>query len=262
MHHRQPFLLLPPFFLATIGFHYHSTPKKCRVQRTIDFLRSTGQLGQGKLFTKEQVFRFHRVGHTTSHQILRNANANPSLDPRAFHSNYVDTRGRKKKLNREALIQIERCIEQGGFDSRTLPWEAIPSAAGLDIDVSGRTVRRALRELNFRCCIACERQYRSQASKDNQVEYSRAMLEQYPEPKDWYHVRFSDECHFGWGPQGKIWVLRRPWERYCPDCMVEKDAPVEKDLQRLHCWAAVGHDVTKSLNLWSAPGFGQAILLF
>ncbi|KAL2126288.1 hypothetical protein VTI74DRAFT_1240 [Chaetomium olivicolor] len=135
-----------------MGIQHHSTPKKCRVQGTIDFLRSTSQLGQGKLFTKEQVFRHHNVSHSAGYRIL----GQPSvLDPRTFHPNYLDTRGRKKKLNREALIQIERCIEQGVFDGRTLPWEAIPSATGLDIEVSSRTVRRAVRELNFCRYIAC-----------------------------------------------------------------------------------------------------------
>ncbi|KAK4119917.1 hypothetical protein N657DRAFT_674595 [Parathielavia appendiculata] len=81
----------------------------------------------------------------------------------------------------------------------------------------------------------------------------RVMLERYPEPKDWYRVRFSDECHFGWGPEGKIWVLRRPWERFCPDCMVEKQAPAEKNLQELHCWAAVGHDFKSPLVWYDVP---------
>ncbi|KAK4097118.1 hypothetical protein N658DRAFT_550311, partial [Parathielavia hyrcaniae] len=121
--------------------------------------------------------------------------------------------------------------------------------AGLDIQVSGRTVRRALQELNFRRCIACENEYRSSKSKKKRAEYCRVMLERYPKKENWYRVRFSDESHFGWGPQGKIWVLRRPWERYCPDCLVEKGAPPEKDMKRLHCWAAVGHDF-KSHIVW------------
>ena len=241
---------IPAQFLLQLnnkmGLHHHSTPKKCRVAGTVDFLRSTGHLGQGRLFTKEQVFQRNQVSHTAGYRILGQP---PTLEPRTFHSNYNETRGRKKKLDNQALIQIERCIEQGGFDGRTLSWESIPSAAGLDLEVSARTVRRALRELNFRRCIACEKQYRSKQSKAKRVEYSRVMLERYPEPKDWWRVRFSDESHFGWGPQGKIWVLRRPWERFCPDCMVEKEAPAEKDLRRLHCWAAVGHDF-KSPLVW------------
>ncbi len=176
-----------------MGIAHHSTPKKSRVAGTIDFLRSTGQLGQGRLFSKEQVFRFHQLSHTQGHQIL----SQPQLLTRTFHSNYPETRGRKRKLDHEALIQIERCLDEGGFDSRTLPWEAIPAAAGLDIDVSARTVRRALRELNFRRCVACEKQYRSAKSKGKRVEYCRIMLERYPEKKDWWYVGFSDETHFG-----------------------------------------------------------------
>ncbi|KAK3291257.1 uncharacterized protein B0H64DRAFT_436110 [Chaetomium fimeti] len=243
-----------------MGIAHNSTPRRSRVQGTVDFLRSTGHLGRGRLFTKAAVFQHHGVSHATGHRILREFE-NSTLEPRTFHSNYVETRGRKKKLDHEALIQIERCIDEGGFDGCTLPWEAIPSAAGLDIEVSARTVCRALRELNFRKCIACEKQYRSTQSKENRVEYSRIMLERYPEAGDWYYVRFSDECHFGWGPQGKIWVLRRPWERFCPDCMVEKDAPKEKDLRRLHCWAAVGHDFKSPLVWYNVPGNSNALWL-
>jgi hypothetical protein len=137
-----------------IGIHHHSTPKKCRVAGTVDFLRSTSHLSRGRLFTKEHVFRHNNVSHATGYRILGQP---PNLEPRTFHSNYVDTRGRKKKLDHEALIQIERYIDEGGFDGRTLPWEAIPAAAGLDIEVYGRTVRRALRELNFRRYIACKK---------------------------------------------------------------------------------------------------------
>ncbi len=135
-----------------MGIAHHSTPKKSRVAGTVDFLRHHGLLGTSQLTTKEQVFRFHQVSHTQGYQILSQPQ---HLKARTFHSNYLETRGRKKKLDHEALIQIERCLDEGGFDSRTLPWEAIPAAAGLDIDVSGRTVRRALPELNFRRCIAC-----------------------------------------------------------------------------------------------------------
>ncbi len=66
-------------------------------------------------------------------------------------------------------------------------------------------------------------------------------------------MRFSDETHFGWGPQGKIYVIRRPWERFCPDCLVEKEEPAEKDLRRLHCWAAVGHDFKSELVWYDVP---------
>lgn len=146
--------------LETMGVQYLSRPKKSRIQGTINFLRSTGQLGQGRLSTKEQIFRYHGVSHTRGYKLLRDHSTTIS-ESRTFHSNHLGTRGRKKKFDRGALAQIERTIEQGGFEGRTLPWEAIPAAAGLDGEFSAHTVRRALRELNFRRCIACERPYHS-----------------------------------------------------------------------------------------------------
>jgi hypothetical protein len=53
-HHHPTYFLLQPY--TKMGIHHHSTPKKCRVVGTIDFLRSTGSLGRGRLFIKEQVF--------------------------------------------------------------------------------------------------------------------------------------------------------------------------------------------------------------
>ncbi|KAK3950962.1 hypothetical protein QBC32DRAFT_371544 [Pseudoneurospora amorphoporcata] len=141
-------------------------------------------------------------------------------DGRTFHnaSNFKETRGRKKKLTPKALAILERFLESNGFDGRTIPWEGLPRAAGLDIEVSGETVRRAVKEMHFR------------------------------------KIRFSDECHFGFGPQGKLWVIRRPWERHCPDCIIEKEEPAEKDKKRLHCWAAVGYNFKSDLIWYNVPG--------
>lgn len=55
------------------------------------------------------------------------------------------------------------------------------------------------------------------------------MKERYPRPKDWYRVRFSDEVNFGYDPQGKLRIIRKPGEQYCPDCIQEDKEPNEKD---------------------------------
>ncbi|KAK4119375.1 hypothetical protein N657DRAFT_626809 [Parathielavia appendiculata] len=103
--------------------------------------------------------------------------------------------------------------------------------------------------MDFRMCIACSKRYTSPRLKETRVEYRRVMLEKYPDAKDWRHIKFSDACHFGWGPQGRVHVIRRAWERHCPDCM-----PAEKDQKRLHCWAAVGYDFKSQLVWYDIPG--------
>ncbi len=49
-------------------------------------------------------------------------------------------------------------------------------------------------------------------------------------------------------------MIRRPWERFCPDCLVEKEEPAEKDLRRFHCWAAVGHNFKSELVWYDVLG--------
>jgi len=232
-----------------MGAPHHSTPKKARVQGTCDFLDA-----KGIKYSHNEIFRFHGVSKRTG---WRHLAAPRGHDSRTYHSTFPDRRGRKKKLSPENLAIIERFIDENGFDGRTTPWAGVPAAAGLDLDLSGETVRRAVKDLNLRMCIACEKKYISPRLKERREEYARTMLERYPDPEDWHHIRFSDECHFGFGPQGKCWVIRRPWERHCPDCLIEKDAPAEKDLKRLHAWAAVGYNFKSPLIWYDVPGNGN-----
>lgn len=220
---------------------HYSTPKKSRIRGTIEYLES-----RRIPHFKSDVFRFHGASYRSGWRAL----AEP--EDRSFHSAFLETRGRKKKISNQDLATLERFIENNGFDGRTIPYAGLPAAAGLDIDVSEATVRRALKDIDFRFCIACEKKYVSPRLKERRVEYARVMLEKYPEKEDWRHIRFSDECHFGWGPQGKVYVLRRPWERHCPDCLLEKDIPAEKDQKRVHCWAAVGYDFKSSLTWYDS----------
>ncbi|KAL8367198.1 hypothetical protein RB599_010276 [Gaeumannomyces hyphopodioides] len=106
----------------------------------------------------------------------------------------------------------------------------------------------------FRSCLSCQRQFLSERAKAKRVEYARRMLESYGSKEDWYHVRFSDETHFGWGPGGRARVLRRPFERDCPDCVQEtNELPDEKDMKRVHAWAAVGHNFKSDLVWYNVP---------
>jgi hypothetical protein len=78
------------------------------------------------------------------------------------------------------------------------------------------------------------------------------MLERYPKPEDWYTIRFSDEVHWGIGPQGKLYIIRKPGERYCSDCIQEQDnRDTEKDQKRLHSWAAVGWEFKSPLYFYN-----------
>ena len=80
------------------------------------------------------------------------------------------------------------------------------------------------------------------------------MLEKYSEWEDWHHVRFSDEIHFGWDPQGKLRIIRKPGERYCQNCIQEENKADEKDKKRHHCWAAIGHSFKSDIFFYNVSG--------
>lgn len=85
----------------------------------------------------------------------------------------------------------------------------------------------------------------------------KTMLARYPDKEDWYHVRWSDECHFGWGPEGKIWIIRKAGTRYCPECIQhvqERPKNEGKNQKRYHVWAAVGQDFESDLTFYNVSG--------
>lgn len=103
-------------------------------------------------------------------------------------------------------------------------------------------------------CLACPSGWLSPASKRNRVQYAGFMSTRYSHPKDWGRVRFSDEVHFGWGPQHQLRIIRKSGERYCIDCIQHSDPPKPKDEKRFHYWAAMGYDFKSDITFYEMSG--------
>lgn len=83
------------------------------------------------------------------------------------------------------------------------------------------------------------------------------MLNRYSKKKDWHRVRFSDEIHFGYRPEGKLRITRQSGTRYQWDCIQHRDSPSEKDQKRLHCWAVVGYNFKSDIYFYEVPSNGN-----
>ena len=244
-----------------MDYTHHDTPKKAQLRGTISFLES-----ERIPYFKSHVFRHFDIPRRSGYRVLAEENA------RRHHNDpdVEEKRGRKLLLSSEDVQAMEKLIWDHGYEARTLTWTSLLHAAGIEKTCHTRTVQRAMGTLDYRKCIACPKRWVSQASAQKRVEYAQIMRKRYPKPEDWRHVRFSNEIHFGFGPQGKVRIIRRLGERYCPDCLQEQRLPAEKDLKRLYAWAAVGYNLTahrlKSYfncpqspdlvpieNAWSAP---------
>jgi hypothetical protein len=55
--------------------------------------------------------------------------------------------------------------------------------------------------------------------------------------------------HWGFRPRGSIYITRQPGERYCGDCIQQRDEKTDEErvIKRLHAWAAVGYNFKSPL---------------
>lgn len=161
---------------------------------------------------------------------------------RQHNPDLQDNRGSQTKLSERDLDKIEDMIDKEGIEASSLPWVSMANEAGVEPDIAARTLNRraASRDLNKR--IAAEVTYKSEAEATRRLEFSTKAIKLRPNPEDWHDLLFSDEVHFGYGPQHKARIARKPGTRLDPSKLQERKQPEEGDKKRLHCWAAIGYD--------------------
>lgn len=110
---------------------HYSTPKKVKIQATIDFLEA-----KGIPHHKNDVFKFWGASRRSGWRAL----AEPrELDGHIHsHSSRLDPRGRPKKLSTEDLAIIDRFIDTNGLDGRTVSWAGFRPLQGLILKSVGK----------------------------------------------------------------------------------------------------------------------------
>lgn len=225
-----------------MDYKHHDTPTKAKVQGAVEFCEK-----QGIPFFKEDVFRTFGVSHARGYEYLNGSSRRRHNDPEAS-----ETRGRPSKITPKDIREMEKILEEEGIEARALTWDQLAYEIGLEC--SGKTVRRVMQTMEYHKCIACKKGWVNEKTRKKRLEWASNMLSKYPKPEDWDRVRFSDEVHFGWGPQAKLRIIRKPGQRYCQDCIQEANEPEEKDKKRHHCWAAVGHNFKSDIYFYNVAG--------
>jgi len=160
-------------------------------------------------------------------------------------------RGRPQIIGPEKKREIKPLLKDEGFDASTMTWGQLGSEVQVEAD--GRTVRRAMHSAGIYTCIACRKELVDAKTAEKRVERARMMLEKYPDWQDWKKVRFSDEVHFGWSDEGRVWIKRPLGERNCPEHIHHPREPRDKDRKRFHCWAAVGWNFKSDIYFYNVP---------
>ena len=186
---------------------------------------------------RSQLLSILKIPRTTAYRICK------SQTPRRHP--IQENRGRKQNLTQRDINYLELIIQREGWTARTLTFEAL--AQELDKDISAGTIRRHLRSLNYRRCLACQKSWVHPRIAAQRVKLAKEMLQRFPTPDDWKQVRFSDETHLGFGPEGRAYILRKPEEVDHPSCVQQTKTPKQKDEKRLHTWAVIGYDYKSEL---------------
>lgn len=223
-----------------IHYYHHDTPKKARVKGAVAFAQQQKQRF-GHDFSYQDIFQACQVSKTRGYEIVK------SFD-RKFHNACEETRGRKKILTNEDLDKLENLLWSEGFEARRLTYSQLLPAAGIEKEVSFQTVRRALGTRHWRKCIACPRAFVSRHHAERREEFARKSLELRPAKEDYRDILYSDEWHASCGDDRQVYILRKPGERYCPDCLHERPSPrLKEERFNAHFWGAIGYNFKSDL---------------
>lgn len=240
----------------------YPTPTKAKVQGAIEFLEAKGLLKKNanttlptQLPTKSDVYNFFDVTERSGQRMIQQENPTDQggeASRRGHNQGDPERRGVPSKIGWEQLKRMEEIVNDGNIRHRALSWGELASRAGLigENKVHFHTVRKLMQDQEYHKCIACTKMWLSANIRIERRIFARSKLG-WKVFWDWTRVRWSDEIHFGLGPEKKLRIIRRPGERYCWSCIQERGEPPEeeKDKKRLHAWAAVGWEF-KTLLIW------------
>ena len=245
---------------------HHDTPKKIRVRAMIDMRNRTGHYAGNT--TNTAIFDLAGVSRSAGKRIVSSDSLSERTFPYKDLPNWKETRGAPETVTPSHIKRCEDILREADVEERSMTWETLAQEAEiyhpeLNKDgkknkwagklVSGRTLQKVMGRLDYYKCVACQKGWVSKDLAKRRLAFAKEMLRKYPEPWQWKRVRFSDEVHFGLGPQGKLMIIRKKGQRYCHNCIQEEREPREADKKKLHAWGAVGYNFKSDLVFYDIP---------
>ena len=206
--------------------HKHlDTPTKARIRQAYDDHKIVFSHGPPQPhFSLRSAYERMGISKPTFYRTIQSKR--PGDDDRTIHNqpNINEPRGRPRAISPAQIECMERILINADVERRSMTWAALGHEAELD-HVSAATIRRTMGRLDYFKCVACRRGWVNQNLAIERKAYAQIMIDRYPNKQDWWHIRFSDETHFGLGPTGRLMIIRKPGERYCHSCIQETREP-------------------------------------
>ncbi|KAK5634081.1 hypothetical protein RRF57_009795 [Xylaria bambusicola] len=243
-----------------------STPVVQRHRKHTDTTKKTELLTLKKFrdtndlpYSNEDLFKYVGVNRRTGYRILKD-------HPRRLHDNPVfkETRGRPAALTEAQIDQLVAFLKAEGYEGRALPWANLCDAAGLEFPSQSKppttwTIRKHLNRRGWKKCVTCNKFWVDYNTASLREAFAREALANHGlNFTYWRRIRYSDEVHFKFGPEGKVNIIRQRGERYCIDCIHHRQRPTEAEDRQvcLSAWAAIGWNF-KSQLVWYTVNDGN-----
>ena len=134
-----------------MGGIHHYTPKKAYIIGAVALIEKNPHSPH----FKSDIFHQFGVSKSRGWEILRQWQE----QGRERRHLEKETRGRKKLLKPEDLTAMEEIIWKYGYEARALTWQALAFEAGIVIEISHQTIRKAIGTLEYWKCIAYQKEW-------------------------------------------------------------------------------------------------------
>ena len=125
-------------------------------------------------------------------------------------------KGRPKKLGKVTMRWLKKYILLNRKSTLMETLGVLNSS--LNINISESSLRRYLRRLGFKGCVAARKPFISGINRIKRLKFAKKY--QRLRPQLWTHVIWSDESTFQlFGARSRPYVWRRPGERFFPACL-------------------------------------------
>ena len=156
----------------------------------------------------------------------------------------METRGRPNKLSGADIRGADHLLEEAdlGLDAKGMGW--IGFVWELNLDIHPKTLQRTMRDpMTYEGHLAATKEELPQRTKNNRYAWADTMLSLRKDPGDWKNVRWIDEFHARFGPEGQLWIIRKRGNgiRGRFDNIQHTYKPTDTQaIGKVHAWAAVG----------------------
>jgi hypothetical protein len=245
VHHTYATIAMAP------GYTHPDTPKR---QKLLTLIERNNIVSPSRKQTQRDEFAEAGFSNSAAYRVLKTKN------PRRHHTqcvidNVPDHRGSTPTIPGRTVNRMVEIAETGGFETRAFSHAQILAAADPDIQCCDRTIQRSLPD-DYRKHPAALRKYVQPDLQQTRVQWCMGA-------QSWSNTRikrtrWSDEVHFGLGPQKQLQIFRWPGEtaRLAPDAIQDRIEPITKkdrEGKRIHVWAAAGYNFKSEIVFYDVP---------